>query len=94
MFQSSLGNAFSEIWLRVFRIALKPGFLGTNAGRLARRRRRAARDVWHPAVDIYETEKEIVPEPNLPGVNLADSGYPRWRNNVDRSRRRPLRERK
>ena len=27
---------------------------------------------WAPAVDIYETEKEIVLKADLPGVNLAD----------------------
>jgi HSP20 family protein len=27
---------------------------------------------WAPAVDIYETEKEIVLKADLPGINLAD----------------------
>jgi HSP20 family protein len=27
---------------------------------------------WAPAVDIYETEKEIVLKADLPGMNLAD----------------------
>jgi HSP20 family protein len=27
---------------------------------------------WAPAVDIYETEKEIVLKADLPGVNLSD----------------------
>src|SRR6266404_5516596 len=36
---------------------------------------------WAPAVDIYETEKEIVLKADLPGVNLADVDI-RVENNV------------
>jgi HSP20 family protein len=36
---------------------------------------------WAPAVDIYETEKEIVLKADLPGVNLADVDI-RLENNI------------
>ena len=36
---------------------------------------------WAPAVDIYETEKEIVLKADLPGVNLSDVDI-RLENNI------------
>ena len=49
---------------------------------------------WAPAVDILETENELVLKADVPGVELKDIDIPARERNPDRERRAEVRERR
>ena len=63
-----------------------------DAGRDLAERRTAATTTWSPAVDIYETEGEIVVKAELPGMDRKDIALHLENNVLTLKRRAPIRE--